>query len=153
MTKNGIVVILVSSCVIVCSCQKRLLGLNGFSKGQITYVNEKVDSSLLIQRIDKRIVILSFYEVFDDSVVVILGKRKLWSGSIYKNQNPFSSFGWSGHDLSCDLKRSNTNVTIKLVHQRQYIKFRMYSDIPAYMIQRYNDIWYVRSLKSSLKMR
>lgn len=148
-----IVLFLILWSLVGCFDQKRLLNLKGYSEGQIKYVNENIDSSRLIKRANSQDVDIAFYEIFDDSVIVFVGHSKIWSGTIYKDQNPYSSTGWSGHDLTCTLNDSSAVVTIKLIRQRQYIKFRIFRDIPAYIIQRYNNLWYVRALRSSLMMR
>lgn len=135
-----------------CFAQKGTLNLSGFSEARMTYKDESknVDSARMIKRSNDNAVRVSFYEEFEDSVVLYINKKQIWSGSIYMKNNPFTSSGWCGFDLNFELKGRHNTATIKLISQKEYIQFSIDQEFPLYIIQRYDKIWTVRALKSDI---
>lgn len=152
--KNLISLLYISSVLISldsCSSQKEVLNLSGFSKAQMKYD----DSEAAKSPVGKLRVIeqLSFFEIFDDSVVVYLSNKRIWNRSLYKKNNPFTSTGWSGYDLDFVLKQPESLVTIQLINQKEYIQFKVSKGYSKYVIQRYGGIWYVRALNHDIKLK
>jgi len=138
-----------------CTSQKNMLSISGFSEGKMKYRdgNNEIDSSKLINRKNKNKVQLSFFAVFDDSIVLYINKKQIWTGNVYEKNNPFTSSDWCGFDLNFLLIGSENIATIKLVKQKQYIQFHISQEYPKYMIQRYDNIWYVRSLNNNIDLK
>jgi len=146
------IVIFIPPFSIACYAQNRTLDLSGFAKEQMKIEdgNKEIDSSKLIKRDNSDVVQISFFEIFDDSVVLYINAKQMWKGSVYQKNNPFTSTGWCGFDLNFAFKGSKNIATIKLIRQKVYIQFPISQEFPLYMIQRYDNIWYVRPLKSSI---
>jgi len=79
-------------------------------------------------------VILSFFEIFDDSLVVYSGKNQIWTGSLYKKNNPFISTGWSGFNLSLKVYSKMPFIFIKMVKKKEYIKIPIFKNSSIFMI-------------------
>jgi hypothetical protein len=138
-----------------CLFQKKVLAISGFRRDSVRYENgrQNIDSFNFNKRQFYNIVTISFFEVFDDSVMLYVDNKKIWSGNVYKSSNPFSSTGWSGFDIDCSPKNSTSIAIIKLVKQKVYIQFKIDKEFSIYMVQRYDGIWYIRALKNSIDLK
>jgi hypothetical protein len=143
--------ILIYSCV----TQEHALNLSDSSKEPFKTEEEKIvtDSTRMIKRNNKDIVSISFFERFNDTVVLYLNNKKLSQWFIDEKNNPYKSTGYSGLDYSINLKKTANIITLKLVNQKKYIQFSIHKIFPVYMIQRYDGVWYVRALKSQLNLK
>ncbi len=138
-----------------CIAQKKFIDLSRFTKEEVKVeeISSKIDSSKLIKRNNNNIVQLSFFEIFDDSVLVYLNNHLICNENIYQKNNPYTSTGWSGLNLDINLNNSKNIVTIVLFKQKKYVQFEVSKQTPLYVIQHYNKIWYIRPTATSLNLR
>jgi hypothetical protein len=132
-----------------CSTIKRMnsaeeVDLKGFEHEPIKIgLGINADNSNLIKREDPKVVILSFFEEFEDTVKVYHNSKEIVSWYINKNNNPSTSSGYSGKDIAIYTSKSEDVIIIQLVNKKKYIRFLLQNKFPLYTIQRYSNIWYV----------
>jgi len=130
------------------TAQRISLDLAGYHQDTVE-VGYEVSSSgrTLIKRKDYHISVLSFFEVFNDSVEVYHNNNKIVSWYIHKDNNPYTSTGYSGKEIAIYRTAGVNEIVIKLIHQKKYIKFNLKKEYPLYSIQRYQEIWHVNARK------
>ncbi|MFB6456130.1 hypothetical protein ACE38W_12735 [Chitinophaga sp. Hz27] len=97
-------------------------------------------------------IVLPFFEIFDDTVIVYKNQEKLAEMRIYTNENPYISTGYSYKDVvAADLCVTDV-ITICLKSQRRYIQFVPDLRLPLCSIQRYNQKWYI-SPRASMTLK
>ena len=138
-----ILVISYTSCKIMKS-QSLDFGLLTQEKVVYGFESENSDTSLLIKRTDTNLVILSFYEVFEDSVIIYVNKKERFKNFLSTKNNPSYSSGYSGFKLGILLEEGVSNtIYLELKNQKKYASIVVDKSYPLCTIQRYNNIWYV----------
>jgi hypothetical protein len=121
-----------------------------FQKEKLKFYRENTDTSkafMLIKRQNNDSIVFSFFEEFNDTVVLFVNKKKQVQLVIDAKDNPVESSGYSGIDYSLHLKKEKNIVIIKLLSQKKYIEFIVDKKYPLYSIQRYGNTWYVNARK------
>jgi len=145
-----IMLILLLTCKLVNS---QSLNVDSLKKEQVKYEYEtgSCDSSVLIKRTDSNLIILSFFEVFDDTVVMYVNGKEVMKQNIIKSNNPSTSSGYSGYDVGIVLNdTTDKKIYFKLVNQKKYVSIVLDKSYPLCTIQRYDDIWYVNFRKKRM---
>lgn len=121
-----------------------------FEKDVLKFYRESTDTSkalMLIKRQSHNSIVFSFFEEFNDTVVLFVNNKKQGQWFIDAKDNPLESSGYSGIDYSLHLKKEKNIVIIKLLSQKKYIEFVVDKEYPLYSIQRYGNTWYVNARK------
>ena len=121
-----------------------------FDKEELKFYKENTDTSkafMLIKRQNNNSILFSFFEEFNDTVVLFVNKKKQGQWFINAKDNPGESSGYSGIDYCLHLKKEKNIVIIKLLSQKKYIEFIVDKEYPLYSIQRYGNTWYINARK------
>lgn len=127
-----------------------------FKQETIKFYKETNDTSGLkvpIFQRDSKYIHFSFYEEFNDSLVLYLNKAKVGEWYIHKDLNPSESSGYSGIDCLIAPTKKRNKIYIYLVKQKKYIVFSLDRRWPLYTIQRYNEVWYVNARKYQVVLK
>lgn len=132
-----LLVFYIQGCLVV---KKKHFGLavEELRMGQI----EKGEGCVPIKRANENVVVLSFFEEFNDSVIVYANGKKIAGYYLVPDVELVSS-GYSGVDCVMYLKSERNNICIELVDQKKCVFFDIDKKKPLYSIQRYGNVWYV----------
>ena len=133
--------------------KSQFLNSNTFIKENVKYgyENENYDSAKLITRTDSNLVILSFFEVFDYTVVMYLNEKEVMRQYISKSNNPSTSSGYSGYDVGIVIDaNTNKKIYLNLVNQKKYVSIVLDKSYPLCTVQRYGGTWYVNFRKKTM---
>lgn len=127
-----------------------------FEREEVRIYMEKTDTSKissLIKRSNCNAIVFSFFEQFNDTVVLFINNKKHGQWYIDAKNNPVESSGYSGIDYSLILKKKKNKVLIKLLNQRKYVEFEVTKKYPLYTVQRYGNIWYINVRKYTMILK
>jgi hypothetical protein len=131
------------------------IDLAGLTREQVKIENgnPNIDSAKIIRRHNNDLVTLSFFEEFNDTLIVYLNNKEKGRFFVHTKNNPYTSSGYSGIDLNLLSAKPKGMVIVRLLGQKKYIEFEISREYPLYIIQRYSGIWYVRSTKEYLNLK
>jgi hypothetical protein len=126
-----------------------------FAKDSVTigFENQPIDSNFLARREDRNLVILTFFEKFNDSVILYLNGREKWRAYISDKNNPYESSGYSGIDIGISSPDRNNLIRLELLNQKRFVEFSLNKDFPICSIQRYNGIWSVNYRNHVIRLK
>jgi hypothetical protein len=119
----------------------------------IGYENQVIDSNKLVKRQDTNLVVLSFFEEFDDTVTLYLNGIEKWRALIKGKNNQSGSTGYSGVDVGVSSTNKNNLIQIKLLDQKRFVEFLLDKEYPLCSIQRYNNIWHINYRKHLIQLK
>ncbi len=128
----------------------------GFEKEKLVFFKEKSSAEkekYRIERNDRGLVVFSFFEEFNDTLVLFLNGEKQGQWVIHKMNNPAQSSGYSGISYSTVLKKRKNIVVLKLLQNKKYVEFKINKRYPLYSLQRYGSIWYVNARKYAMILK
>ena len=129
------------------------IDLSGLTRESTKIYSEKIDDSTrLIKRENNNLVKISFFEQFNDTVILYENGIEKGRWFIHAKNNPYTSTGYSGIDYILIANKKRNTITLRLLQQKKYIQFELDKNYPWYIIQRYNAMWYIRSSKVTLKL-
>ena len=110
-----------------CSFQKHVQQANSPSLVKdsviVGYENRITESAKLVPRQDSNLVILSFFEEFNDTVILYLNGIEKWRASVNGKDSPNESSGYSGVDVGVSSPTKNNTVQLRLLRQRRFVEF------------------------------
>lgn len=127
-----------------------------FEKENLKFYEQKTDilnKSLLVKRENCNTVYFSFFEEFDDTLVLVINNKVIKQWPIYNKNNSTSSSGFSEIIHGVILKKRKSKVLIKLLNKKKYIEFIVDKKFPLFSIQRYNNVWYVNARKYMMNLK
>lgn len=127
-----------------------------FEKEELKFYKENTDTLkalMLIKRENYNSIVFSFFEEFNDTVVLFVNNKKQGQWFINTKDNPVESSGHSGIDYSLLLKKKKNTVVIKLLSQKKYVEFIVDKEYPLYSIQRYGNTWYINGRKYKMILK
>jgi hypothetical protein len=127
-----------------------------FVQEELRFFKEQTDTSKtsqLIKTQDCNSIVFSFFEEFNDTLALFINNKKRGEWLIQTKDNPSESTGYSGIAYEVSLKRKKNIISIRLLSQKKYIKFKIDKTYPLYSIQRYNNVWYVNGRKYKMILK
>ena len=118
-------------------------GLAGFTKEIVEIDEERPDShdsSQTINKTNNNTVVLSFFEIFNDTLVLYINKLKIKQWPMYSDSN--KSTGYIRFDTLIYLKKKRL-ITVKMLTQKKYVELSIDNRSPFVTVQRYGGIWKV----------
>lgn len=119
----------------------------------VGYENQVLDSNKLVERQDTNLVVLSFFEEFNDTVTLHLNGIEKWRSLINGKDNPIGSTGYSGVDVGVSSSNKKDVIQIRLLNKKRFVEFFLNKEYPLCSIQRYNNIWHINYRKHLIQLK
>lgn len=116
----------------------------GFQSENIKYSKEKIGfkkRSLLLKRSNSKQVLLSFWNEFNDTLVIYINNKLIDRRPIFSDTTTCDSFKTINIYLNAVKPMM---IRVELLRKRKFVEFVIDNEAPMVTVQRYNEIWYVK---------
>lgn len=97
-------------------------------------------------RASENLVLLSFFNFLQDTISLYIENRLVFKAAVSKDTSIVST-DYTGFSFAVSLPHAKTDIYIMSNKERVLVKARLKRKYPVYLIQLYNNVWYINPRK------